>query len=50
MDIGRPFKVGASINDGHVVIARQAGGGDKAGKVAADNDNTGFGWGQGALT
>src|SRR5210317_809721 len=45
VDIGGPFKIGAGINDGHVVIGRQAGCGDKAGKIAADYDDMGSGWG-----
>ena len=47
MDIRRPFEVGPRINDGHIVIAGNAGGRDKAGKVAANNDDTRSVWGHG---
>jgi hypothetical protein len=45
MDVGRPFEVGARIDHGNIVIAGKAGCGDKAGEIAANNDDTGAGWG-----
>jgi hypothetical protein len=48
VNIRRPFKVGAGIYDGHVVIGRKTGCGDKAGKISADYDDMGSGWGHGA--